>query len=44
MIEKVYNFATSVVGSTLTAIDAVLEGASIAINWNGGWHHAQRLV
>ncbi|XP_062565252.1 histone deacetylase 8-like [Armigeres subalbatus] len=42
MIEKVYNFATSVVGSTLTAIDAVLEGASIAINWNGGWHHAQR--
>ncbi|XP_065092285.1 histone deacetylase 8-like isoform X2 [Ochlerotatus camptorhynchus] len=42
MIEKIYNFTTSVAGSTLAAVDAILEGTSIAINWNGGWHHAQR--
>lgn len=42
MIEKVYDFVSSVVGSTLSAVDAILEGASIAINWHGGWHHAQR--
>lgn len=42
MIEKVYDFATSIVGTTLAAVDAILAGATIAINWHGGWHHAQR--
>ncbi|XP_055621015.1 histone deacetylase 8-like [Toxorhynchites rutilus septentrionalis] len=40
--EEIYDFVTTVAGSTLAAVDAIINGASIAINWNGGWHHAQR--
>lgn len=35
-------FALRISGGTLVAAEALLEGAEIAINWCGGWHHAQR--
>uniref|UniRef100_A0A8D8GRB9 Histone deacetylase n=2 Tax=Culex pipiens TaxID=7175 RepID=A0A8D8GRB9_CULPI len=42
LIERIYDFVTQVAGSTVAAVDAVLNGAKFAINWSGGWHHAQR--
>lgn len=37
-----WKFATTIAGGTITAIEAIYSGANIAINWCGGWHHAQR--
>lgn len=42
LLDGIYDFVTSVAGSTLAAVGCVLNGADIAINWSGGWHHAQR--
>lgn len=43
IFEGVYKFACASVGGTLTAVNTILENrAKIAINWGGGWHHAQR--
>jgi histone deacetylase 8 len=36
-------FAKIIAGGTLAAVEALLSGKfRIAINWCGGWHHAQR--
>lgn len=37
-------FSLRIAGGTITAARALNNGADIAINWFGGWHHAQRLV
>lgn len=42
LIDRIYDFVTQVAGSSMAAVDAVLNGAKFAINWSGGWHHAQR--
>lgn len=34
-------YVTRVAGSTVTAVDELLMGARIVINWHGGWHHGQ---
>ncbi len=36
------DFGCTIVGGTLSAVAAVIHGEQIAINWTGGWHHAQR--
>jgi histone deacetylase 8 len=38
---KLFDFAAEIAGGTLSAVDAIMSGANIAINWTGGWHHAQ---
>jgi histone deacetylase 8 len=35
-------FTHRIVGGTLSAVEAIIEGYDVAINWTGGWHHAQR--
>lgn len=35
-------WARLIAGSTLAAAKAILQGSKYAINWCGGWHHAQR--
>ncbi|KAJ9576402.1 hypothetical protein L9F63_006758 [Diploptera punctata] len=43
MIEGIYNFAQIIAGASLTAARVLVEDlATVAINWCGGWHHAQR--
>ena len=43
IFDTVFSFASSAVSGTLTAADCLLKGESmVAINWCGGWHHAQR--
>lgn len=41
-IPKLFEFCRRIAGGTISAADAILEGAEVAINWCGGWHHAQR--
>lgn len=41
-LNNLWKFATTIAGGTLTAIESIYSGANIAINWCGGWHHAQR--
>ena len=41
--EGLFDYACSVAGGSLTAADALAKGAcGVAINWEGGWHHAHR--
>ncbi|KAG8223576.1 hypothetical protein J437_LFUL003040 [Ladona fulva] len=43
IFENIYNFASWIGGGSLTAANILInEEAKIAINWCGGWHHAQR--
>ncbi|CAL8081065.1 unnamed protein product [Orchesella dallaii] len=35
-------FASRIAGGTIAAAESLVEGAKVAINWCGGWHHAQR--
>jgi acetoin utilization deacetylase AcuC-like enzyme len=43
LIEGIYGFAQTIAGASITAAQALVNGlARVAINWNGGWHHAQR--
>ena len=43
IFEDIFSFASSAVSGTLTAVDSLLQGkCMVAINWCGGWHHAQR--
>lgn len=43
VIDGIYDFVKAVVGSSITAARSLIDGsAHIAINWYGGWHHAQR--
>lgn len=41
-IPKLLEFSQRIAGGTLSAVDALINGSSVAINWCGGWHHAQR--
>jgi histone deacetylase 8 len=43
LIEGIYRFAQIIAGASITAAQVLVSGlARVAINWNGGWHHAQR--
>ncbi|XP_063237898.1 histone deacetylase 8-like [Bacillus rossius redtenbacheri] len=43
LFDRLYDFARIVVGSSVSAAKLLVDGsASVAINWCGGWHHAQR--
>jgi acetoin utilization deacetylase AcuC-like enzyme len=43
LIEGIYRFVQSIAGASITGAQVLVDGfARIAINWCGGWHHAQR--
>lgn len=43
ILENMYDFVKTVGGSSLTAAKVLnLRKCKVAINWFGGWHHAQR--
>lgn len=43
LLERNFDFACTIAGGTLTAATLLCRKISrIAINWCGGWHHAQR--
>ena len=43
IFDTVYSLAKSAVSGTLSCVDTLMrEEATVAINWCGGWHHAQR--
>lgn len=43
IIEKIYDFSTLIAGGSLTAARCLMnEQCKVAVNWFGGWHHAQR--
>lgn len=43
LIEGIYRFVQAIAGASITAAQVLVNGlARVAINWNGGWHHAQR--
>lgn len=41
-IPKLLEFCQRIAGATLSAADALIDGAQVAVNWCGGWHHGQR--
>lgn len=41
---NLFGFSKMMAGGSLTAANELIAGASVAVNWCGGWHHAQRLV
>ncbi|KXJ23746.1 histone deacetylase 8 [Exaiptasia diaphana] len=43
MFEDIYDCVSAIAGGTIAAAEVLKNGqASVAINWQGGWHHAQR--
>ena len=43
MFDDLFSCMSSVAGGTITAAEMLNKReCSIAINWQGGWHHAQR--
>lgn len=45
VFDDLFNCMSAVAGGTLTAAEMLNKReCSIAINWQGGWHHAQRYV
>ncbi|GAB0098970.1 Histone deacetylase [Sergentomyia squamirostris] len=38
---NLYEFAEVIAGGTISAAEALIAGCKFAINWSGGWHHAQ---
>jgi len=42
LLADMLGWARAVAGASLTAASSLLGGAAVAINWNGGWHHAHR--
>lgn len=38
------DFGQTIAGGTIAAAGALIQGSKIAINWCGGWHHAQRYM
>lgn len=43
LLEHLFDFVQVIGGSSIAAAESLLEdSAKIAINWFGGWHHAQR--
>lgn len=42
-LDGIFDYCSAIGGSTISAARALLNGTvDIAINWFGGWHHAQR--
>lgn len=42
-LEKLHNFVTLIAGASVAAAKALVTGSvDVAINFFGGWHHAQR--
>ena len=42
-VKRIYEFVLRTVGASLTAARSLTSGrCGVAINWFGGWHHAQR--
>ncbi|KAG4076084.1 hypothetical protein HA402_011430 [Bradysia odoriphaga] len=41
-LNNLWKFATTIAGATIASVESIYSGARIAINWCGGWHHAQR--
>lgn len=37
-----FKFCKVIAGGSLAAAEEIINGAQVAINWCGGWHHAQR--
>ncbi|KAK7793565.1 hypothetical protein R5R35_000401 [Gryllus longicercus] len=43
LVERLYDFVKAIAGSSISGAEAIVGGkAKVAINWFGGWHHAQR--
>ncbi|XP_053691845.1 histone deacetylase 8-like [Sabethes cyaneus] len=42
LIENIFDFMRTIAGTSLAAANSILDGARLAINWHGGWHHAER--
>ncbi|KAK4300799.1 hypothetical protein Pmani_027023 [Petrolisthes manimaculis] len=43
VLPDLWGLVCQLAGGTLTAVDQLINGkAKVAINWCGGWHHAQR--
>jgi len=43
LIERIYGFVETIAGASITAAQVLVDGlARVAVNWCGGWHHAQR--
>lgn len=43
LVENCYDFIKALAGGSVTAAKfLILESYGIALNWFGGWHHAQR--
>lgn len=43
LLPRLYDLIKTLAGSSLTAAKLLVDGTyNIAINWCGGWHHAQR--
>lgn len=43
MFEDVFETVSAIAGGTITAAEVLKSGqANVVINWQGGWHHAQR--
>lgn len=42
-IERIWDLSITIAGGTLEGIKSILSGdCDVVINWNGGWHHAER--
>lgn len=43
ILENILDFCKTIAGGSLTAANIIINGNfKVAINWFGGWHHAQR--
>lgn len=42
--KNLYTFVRTIAGASISAADELLNGRKLAINWCGGWHHAQRFL
>ena len=45
VFQGMFDYCCSIVGSSVTAADAIVRGRhSVVVNWFGGWHHGKRCV
>lgn len=45
LLDQHYDFMKIIAGGSLSAAKLLINGAcNVAINWFGGWHHAQRYL
>lgn len=43
ILDRMFDFASAIAGGSLTAASCLTnKECKVAINWFGGWHHAQR--